>query len=116
MKHMLIIILIILTFSTPLNISAKAGQPIPQPKILIIEAIEITKEHFYNEETQLLDGDYFKIADYILISAQYTNCFNEKYQEEWAWKIKFVHPIQNDHSVVYKVTNNKEIIFLYGSE
>jgi len=52
----------------------------------------------------------------ILISAIYTNYFQEKYQNEWAWRIDFTHPVQNDHSVVYKVTNQKQVIFLYATE
>jgi len=50
------------------------------------------------------------------MSADYTNYFNETYEKEWAWEIKFIHPVQNDHSVVYKITNDKQIIFLYASE
>jgi len=95
---------------------AKSGSPIPVPKVSISEAIDIATKYFYNKETRVIDGDCFKVKDYILISAQYTNYFNEKYEKEWAWKIEFVHPVQNDHSLLYKVRNNKEIIFLYATE
>ena len=50
------------------------------------------------------------------MSAKYTNYIDEETQEEWCWVITFRHPVQNDHSVVYKVMNNKEIILLYMSE
>jgi len=91
------------------NVFSEAGPPIPNPKITVTEAIEIAKNYFYFGKSSVIDSEYFKIEDYILLSAQYTNYFMEEYQNEWAWKIRFVHPIQNDHSVTYKVTNNGEI-------
>ena len=116
MYKILTFILILFSLFLFGNALAKSASPIPVPKVSISEAVEIAKEYFYNKETRVIDGDYFKVKDYILISAQYTNYFNEKYEKEWAWKIKFVHPVQNDHSLLYKVRNNKEIIFLYATE
>lgn len=109
----ILILSIMFVFSTGW---AKSGTPIPVPGLSISEAVKIAQEYFYKKETRVIDGEHFKVKDYILISAQYTNYFNEKYEKEWAWKIEFVHPVQNDHSVIYKVRNNKEIIFLYATE
>lgn len=116
MKKILPLIVILFILSICSNAFAKAGPPIPVPAISMSEAIDIAVEYFYNKEIGVIDGDYFKVEDYILISSQYTNYINEEYQKEWAWVITFIHPVQNDHSVVYKVTNNKEIILLYASE
>ena len=110
---LIVLLFILLTWS---NVFAKSSPPIPVPEISISEAIDIAEEYFYNKETRVVDSDYFKVENYILISAQYTNYIDEEYQEDWYWIIKFIHPIQNDHSVVYKVTNDKEIILLYVSE
>ena len=110
------IIFIFLLFFAPANLFAKAGPAIPAPKLSIIEAASIASEYFYHKETRVRGEDYFKKADYILISAVYTNRFKETPEEEWGWKIMFIHPVQNDHSVVYKVADNREVIFLYGSE
>jgi len=64
----------------------------------------------------MADEEDSKKYKYILISAIYTNYFQEKYESEWAWRIDFTHPAQNDHSVAYKVTNQKQAIFLYATE
>lgn len=116
MKRILPLIVTLLILFIYSDAFAKAGPPIPVPGISISEAIDIAEEYFYNKETRMVDSDYFKVEDYILISAQYTNYIDEEYQKDWSWIIKFIHPVQNDHSVVYKVTNDKEIILLYVSE
>ena len=98
MRRIIITILISGILFISENAFAKAGPPIPTPNVSISEAINIAKAYFYKEENRVIDGDYFKVEDYILISAQYTNYFHGKYQKEWTWIIEFVHPIQNDHS------------------
>jgi len=100
----------------PAGLFAKSGPPIPVPKLSIEEAVSLASEYFYTKETRIRGQEYFKKSDYILISAEYTNRLKDKAGHEWAWKIKFVHPEQNDHSVVYKVTDEGEVIYLYGSE
>ena len=95
---------------------AKSGSQIPEPGISLTEAVNLASDYFYNRETRIIDGEEFKKTDYILSQAVYTNYFREAYEKEWAWKITFVHPGQNDHSVVYKVTADKQVNFLYGSE
>jgi len=114
MKFRYIFFLLFL-ITIPTNLFAKSGPPIPVPRLSISEAVDIAQQYFYNKEARIADRDYFKISDYILISAEYTNRFEESKEKEWAWKIIFIHPVQNDHSVVYKVTDDKQIIFLYGS-
>ena len=104
----------VLIFST--TVFAKAGPPIPVPQISITEAITIAQNYFYNEENRIVDAEFFKPKDYLLYSVQYTNNFNSGVDKDWAWKIEFIHPLQNDHSVAYKVTNDGKITFLYATE
>ena len=98
------------------NVFAAAGPPIPEPNLSITEAIKLANDHFYSGNIEIIDPAHFKREDYIIISVQYTNYFKGKREKEWAWKIKFVHPIQSDHSVALKIMNDKKIIVLYVSE
>ncbi len=94
----------------------KAGPPIPVPKVSVTEAIELATKHFLNKESRVIDAGTFKKSEYILTLAQYTSRFGGKRQKTWAWKIRFVHPVANDHSVEYKVTGDRKVIFLQASE
>lgn len=114
-KFLQLIILVGGVFISAL-VFAKSGPPIPAPQVTAIEAITIAQDFFYNKEIRIIDGGIFKLKDYVLISAQYTNDFNNHADEEWGWRIKFQHPIQNDHSLLYKITNDRKIVFLYASE
>lgn len=116
MKNILRVFSILFTSLVPFSAIADAGPPIPVPEISLTEAVELTKDYFVSKETRNIDGKDFKKNEYILISAIYSNYFQEKYEKEWAWRIKFTHPVQNDHSVVYKVTNQKQVIFIYATE
>jgi len=93
MKNILSILAILNMGFIPCNTFADAGPAIPVPEILVAEGVK---------ETRDIDGNVIRKDEYILISATYTNYFQEKYEEEWAWRIEFIHPVQNDHSVVYK--------------
>lgn len=104
------IILALFILCISINIFGKAGPEIPLPVISASEAIDLASNYFYGGKTKRPDQDYFKIEDYILISVKYTNNFNEEKQTEWAWEIKFVHPVQNDHSLTYKITNDGKVI------
>jgi hypothetical protein len=95
---------------------AKSGPAIPNPQITAIEAVNIAQDFFYNKETRIIDGETFKLKDYVLVLAQYTNVFDNKADNEWGWKIKFQHLVQNDHSLVYKILNDGRVIFLYATE
>lgn len=110
------LIIILFLLAIPSGLFAKSGPSIPTPKLSITEAISVANKYFYNKETRLKDSDSFKKSEYIIISAEYANYFKETRQKEWAWKITFIHPVQTDHSVVYKVTDDKQVIFLYASE
>ncbi len=107
-----ILIMICLVFLS-INAFAKKGPQIPMPKILATAAIALATDYFTSEKTQIVDGHYFKKDDYILISINYTNKFKDN---EWAWKIVFVHPKQNDHSATFKVVNQKVITLLSVTE
>ena len=110
----LILVLFLICIAT--NVFAKAGLEMPTPKISATEAITLASNYFYDGKTEVIDGNDFKIEEYILISAEYTNDFNSENQKEWAWKIIFVHPLANDHTITYKITNDKNITEIYISE
>jgi hypothetical protein len=48
--------------------------------------------------------------------AEYTSDFGSKSRKGWAWKILFVHPVANDHQVLYRVTVGRKVILLGASE
>ncbi len=110
-----IAVLLAVLFSTGASWS-KAGSPIPVPKVTATAAIKLATRHFLDKETRAVDTGDYKKSEYILTLAQYTNRFGEKSQKTWAWKIRFVHPVANDHSVEYKVTSDRKVIFLQASE
>ena len=95
---------------------SKSGSPIPVPKVTVTEAIELATKYFLEKETRAVDTKDFKKSEYTLTLAQYTSRFGGKRQKTWAWKIRFVHPVANDHSVEYKVTGDRKVIFLGASE
>lgn len=112
-RLMILVFLLII----PSGIFAKSGPPIPVPKLSISEAASLASSYFYNQETRVRDQEYFKKSEYIIVAIEYTNDFTQTPEDkEWAWKIMFIHPAQNDHHIVYKVTNDKQVVFLYGSE
>lgn len=90
--------------------------PIPKPKVTIAEAIELATNYFQKAQTRTIDTAQIKKEDFILVSAQYTNYFDNQFQSEWAWYIKFRHPVANDISVTYKVTNDKKIVEIQITE
>jgi len=102
---------IILSFIAVLMSSvvfARPGPEIPIPKVTAIEAISIASDYFYSGNTKV----YYKPKDYIMLVAEYTCNFGKKNNAEWAWKILFVHPKANDHSVSYKIDSKKTISLL----
>ena len=95
---------------------SKAGPPIPVPKIEAGEAIKLARDYFLHKEDRVVDRGNFKKSEYILISVEYTRRFGGKRCKAWAWKVRFVHPVANDHSVEYKVTGDRKVVFLGASE
>jgi hypothetical protein len=91
---------------------SKAGAPIPVPEVKIAEAIELATKYFLDKETRVFDAKEFKKSEYIITLVQYTRGF----KKAWAWKIRFVHPVANDHSVEYRVTADRKVVYLGGSE
>ncbi len=85
---------------------AKKGAEIPVPVISATKAIALASEYFNSNKTQVIDGQFYKKNEYILISISYTDNFEDN---KWAWKIIFIHPIQNDHSVTVKIVDEKNI-------
>jgi len=108
-KTIFSIFLILLLLSLSSKVFAKAGPPIPKPQISIVEAIKIAEDYFYSGKSSVIDNVSYKIKEYILVSVEYTTYFMEEHQREWAWKIRFVHPIANDNSITFKVTSDGKI-------
>jgi len=100
----------------PASALSNAGPPIPVPQISIVEACTVAMDYFYVKETHLIDPEQVRAQEYIIFSANYTNQFPDNPENEWAWKIVFVHPVHNDHSVAYKITIDKKIILLHTTE
>ncbi len=92
----------------------KSGQEIPIPQVSINEAISHAKNLFNSPSIKLADESYFKKDEYILISVEYTDDFEDKVI--WAWKASFVHPKQNDHSAVLRIVSKSEIQLLSITE
>ena len=116
MKKTIIILLIVFPLILTSFGFAKSGKRIPIPKITMNEACNMATDYLNNKETNLIDSNIFKAMDYILTTAKYTNYINNKIEKSWSWVITFIHPEQNDHSVVYKITDDKEVVFLYATE
>ncbi|MCP4158894.1 MAG: hypothetical protein GY760_02365 [Deltaproteobacteria bacterium] len=110
-KKISIIIYILLIASISFG---KSGPEIPIPQVSINEAISLAKNLFYSSTTKLADESYFKKDEYILISVEYTNDFEDKVI--WAWKALFVHPKQNDHSAAFRIVSKSDIQLLSISE
>jgi len=90
-----------------MNAFAKKGPQIPNPKISAAEAILLATTYFKSDKIKVADDHSFQKDEYILISLRYTDNFKDS--KDWAWKIVFIHPKQNDHSVTFKVTDRKNI-------
>ena len=108
--------ILFLFLSLATSVFSSAGPPIPAPKVSIDEACSIAIDYFYAKEDRFIDPELFKGKDYVLVSVNWTNRFSGKFEKDWAWSIVFVHLKQNDHSVIYKVTNDKEVVFLFATE
>lgn len=116
MKRLLLIILLPLCGIIPIHVLADAGAPIPEPKISISAAVDLAAKHLRSGKTKVVDPKLAKIDEYIVISAKYTNNFKGKKETKWNWKVMFVHPVINDHTVTYKVTGDKKVIALKVTE
>jgi len=115
MKRMLILSVVVFSMAAA-GAASKSGAPIPVPEVKITDAIELATSYFLDKETRAIDTREFKKSEYILMLAEYTNDFGGKRQKIWAWRILFVHPIANDHSVRYQVTGDRKVIFLGATE
>ena len=110
MKRILILSVVVFSLAAA-GAASKSGAPIPVPKVKITDAIELATSYFLNKETRAIDTGEFKKSEYIITLVQYT-----RGSGGWAWKIRFVHPVANDHSVEYRVTGDRKVIFVGGSE
>lgn len=110
MKRMLLLSAVVFSMAAA-GAASKSGAPIPVPKVNITEAIDLATKYFLNKESRAIDTKEFKKSEYIITLVQYTRGFGG-----WAWKIRFVHPVANDHSVEYRVAGDRKVVFLGASE
>ena len=109
---------------------AEAGPPIPVPKVSIDRALELSRAALKED---FADSDAFKSKDMIVLSVLYKNyakeseyyddyakmkekAFLEKYRAQWAWEIVFVHPVANDISYTYKVSQDGKVQLVEQTE
>jgi len=83
---------------------SKPGPEVPLPKLSHQEAFEIAHAHLQSEK-YIHDKTHFLAKEYILMSLQYV-----KNQGSWVWQIRFAHPVANDHSVTFKVSQAGKVI------
>ncbi|MGJ3244405.1 MAG: hypothetical protein ACFE0O_15800 [Opitutales bacterium] len=81
------------------------------PDISILDACYVAAitfaESFPNET--LREGQNYKISDFIITNAVYTNSFLSKSYNERFWFVVFTHPKYTSNMVVYRVESYKEI-------
>ncbi|MDP2910886.1 MAG: hypothetical protein Q8N76_00895 [Candidatus Omnitrophota bacterium] len=90
-----------------------------KPGYSMIKAAQIAQDFFYTDfpdGEKAAENDGLHVRDFILIKADYINRFEDKEFSEYAWVFTFVHPIHNDHSFTFKVTNDGKISFLSRTE
>lgn len=96
--------------------AAKSGPPIPVPKITISEAVDLVTRRIGSGEVKFIDPEVAKPSEYIVTSAEYTTRFDDQKETDWAWKVRIVHPVHNDHSIVFRVANDEVLTANGGSE
>ncbi|MEI8348903.1 MAG: hypothetical protein WCI77_02020 [Candidatus Omnitrophota bacterium] len=106
MKKLIPLLIVIIAIISPIKTFPDAGDPLPIPNISATEAINLANQYF----KVLLSDSKIKAEDCILLSAEWTNHYRDSYYEEWSWIVRFVHPIHNDVSWTFKVTNTRKVI------
>ncbi len=125
-------ILTLLLLGIAWNAFAEPGPPMLKPNISLSEASQLAKDYF---SANTKEDEYFKIEDYFVISGEYkyfgdiykrtegwladgsnNKEYLEKVNDYWAWEIRIIHPIANDISITYKITNSKQVIELGRTE
>lgn len=91
---------------TVLSIHSKPGPKIPKPKIGIEKALKIAKKLVLEEE-KAVDIESFPLEEYFIFSAEYTKKFKAELYSEKSWFISFVHPVANDHIIVYRIVDSE---------
>ena len=112
-------LLLALHLLIPTHAFSKAGPKIPTPQHTASEAIEIVEAVFrksFPDGRRFAEGPGLMIKDFFVQSAVYASSFDEISFGEWSWLIKFVHPVHNDNSFVFRLKNNGEVILLRQTE
>jgi hypothetical protein len=89
---------------------------IPVPKVTISEAVDLVTKRLRSGEVKFIDAEVAKPSEYIVMSAEYTTRFDDKKETGWVWKVRIVHPVHNDHSIIFRVTNDEKVTAIGGSE
>ena len=91
---------------------ANPGPPIPVPPIAAQQAITVAEQAFQQLPTPPEDP-----AGFFVQSVEYTDQgANGASTGEWAWRVTFIHPIRNDHSVVFRVGPDGRAVVVGGTE
>jgi len=118
MKRLIVVASLVLLAFTVFRGLAEAGSkpPIPVPQVSIAEAVDLATKHLRSGKAPVIDAELAKPEEYIVTSAEYTCRFKDTKETGYAWKIHFVHPVHNDHSIIYRVTSDKKVLVIGGSE
>ena len=88
---------------------AISGPEIPKPDIKIEQAVALARAALVLDD-KIPNWDFAQKKDFILMRADYTDRVDGIRSESWAWEIVFIHPKANDHTIIYKVTNQGVVI------
>ncbi|MBN1522775.1 MAG: hypothetical protein JW928_09620 [Candidatus Aureabacteria bacterium] len=102
----LIVLLVLLVL--PIVVYSAKGPEIPISNVTLEEAIEIAKDAFEEYKTKKNNEAFY--SPFIITKVIYTDYFEEHPKSEWAWYVKFVHPIQNDCTYTFKITDDKKVV------
>ncbi len=106
MKKIIPILIAVAVIILPIKAFSDSGSPLPIPNVSATEAIHLANNYF----KALLSHSEIKANDYILLSVEWTDHYRNNYYGEWSWVVRFVHPVHNDVSWTFKVTNKKKVI------
>jgi len=92
------------------SVFAKSGPEIPKPAFEIEQAISLARKELLKGKGPV-DAGLAKPQDYLIVNVEY-----KKTNNLWRWEILFVHPIYNDHTVLYAVEMDKGVHLVSATE
>lgn len=109
-QQILAVVFILMIFFLPFSAFAEAGPPIEIPSVSAVEAIALAQKALLSIKEPTDPSYKIRHKDFILTDLKYTDYWEDKFQKDWAWYVTFRHPIANDCSVTYKITNDRKVI------